>query len=244
MKPKENDLFALAEGIYDQINRKGLCKETQTSVQRLKNSLQAFTFNILDIDDQIVYKDSKKLKIMKNLRKDVAILKPDKGNSVVLVNNVDYYQSLEHLFIDIKKFKQIDRDPTLTQLSTLQKYLRILYNRGELTEEQFKKVHPKNARVARAHALLKIHKTYMNLPKFRAIVGTTSSCYYNVGAYLTELLNPLTQNEFVIKDSFDAANKIRLIPLEVFDETYVLASFDVEYRCSQTYRSKELSIVS
>ena len=57
---------------------------------------------------------------MKNLRKDVAILKPDKGNGVVLINNVDYYQLLEHLLIDIKKFKQIERDPTLTQLPTLQ----------------------------------------------------------------------------------------------------------------------------
>ena len=91
----------------------------------------------MDIDGENVYKDAKKLKILKNLRKDVAILKPDKRNGVVLINNVDYYQSLEHLFIDIKKFKQIDRDPTLTQLSTLQKYPRTLYNRGELTEEQF-----------------------------------------------------------------------------------------------------------
>ena len=49
-KPKENDIFALAEDIYDQINRKELSKENQTSVQRLKNSLGAFTFNILDID--------------------------------------------------------------------------------------------------------------------------------------------------------------------------------------------------
>ena len=120
-KPRENDIFALAEDIYDQINRKGLCKENQTSVQRLKNSLRAFTFNILFTDDQNVYKGAKKLKILKNLRKDVAILKPDKGNGVVLINNVDYYQSLQHLFIDIKKFKQVDRDPTLTQLSTFQK---------------------------------------------------------------------------------------------------------------------------
>ena len=73
----------MAEDIYDQINRKGLCKENQTSVQRLKNSLRAFIFDILDIDDQNVYKDAKKLKIMQNLRKDVAILKPDKGNGVV-----------------------------------------------------------------------------------------------------------------------------------------------------------------
>ena len=33
--------------------------------------------------------------------------------------------------------------------------------------------------------------------------------YYNVGSYLTELLNPLIQNEFIIRDSFDAANKIK-----------------------------------
>ena len=136
-KPNENDISALAEDIYDIINRKRLCKENQTSVQRLKNSLRAFSFNILDIDGQNVYKDAKKLKILKNLQKDVVILEPDKGNCVVLINSVDYYQSLEHLFIDIKKFKQIDKDPTLTQLSTLQKYLRTFYNRGELTEEQF-----------------------------------------------------------------------------------------------------------
>ena len=48
----------------------------------------------------------------------------------------------------------------------------------------------------------------MNLPKFRPIVDTNSLRFYNVGAYLTELLNPFTQNKFVIKDSFDAANKI------------------------------------
>ena len=61
--------------------------------------------------------DFKKLKVIKNLWKDVAILKPDKGNGAGLINNVDYYQSLEHLLIDKKKFKEIDKDPTMTQLS-------------------------------------------------------------------------------------------------------------------------------
>ena len=42
-------------------------------MQRLKNSLRAFKFNILDTDDKNVYSDFKKLKIIKNLRKDVAI---------------------------------------------------------------------------------------------------------------------------------------------------------------------------
>ena len=192
IKPKDNEIFAIAEDIYDQINRKNICKENQISVQRLKNSLRALTFNILDIYDKNVYSDFKKLKVIKNLRKDVAILKSDKGNGVVLINNVDYYQSLEHLFIDKKKFKEIGKDPTMTQLSTLQNYLRSLFKRGELTEEQYKKLCPQNARVARAHALPKIHKNFTVLPKFSPIVDKTSACYYNVSSCLTELLNPPT----------------------------------------------------
>ena len=102
-----------------------------------KKEFTSFTFNVLDVDDKNVYLDFKKLKVIKNLRKDVAILKPDKGNGVVLINNIDYYQSLEHLFIDKKKFKQIEKDPTMAQLSTLQNYLRSLLKQGELTEEQY-----------------------------------------------------------------------------------------------------------
>ena len=52
-----------------------------------------------------VYSDFKKLKVIKNLRKDITILKPEKGNGVVLINNVDYYQSLKHLFIDKKNLR-------------------------------------------------------------------------------------------------------------------------------------------
>ena len=157
----------------------------------------------------------------------MAILEPDKRKGIILINNVDNYQSLEHLFIDKKKFKEINEDPTMTQLSTLQNYLRSLFKRDEVTEEQYKKLRPQNARVARAHALPNIHKKFTVLPKFRPIVDTTSTCYYNVGSYLTDLLNPLTQNEFIIGDSLDAANKIKSIPPEVFAYGLIFASSDV-----------------
>ena len=130
--------------------------------------------------------------------KDVAVLKPDRRNSVTLINNIDNYQSLEHLFNNKKKFKQIHKDPTMTQLSTLQIYSRLLFKQGELTEEQYEKLCSQNARVARAYALPKIHKTFTVLLKFRPIVDMTSTCYCNVGSYLTDLVNPLTQNEFMI----------------------------------------------
>ena len=53
----------------------------------------------------------------------------------------------------------------------------------------------------------------------------TYTCYYNIGSYLIELLNPLTQNEFVIRDSFHAANKMKSISPEVFDDGYIFESY-------------------
>ena len=105
--------------------------------------------------------------------------------------------------------------------------MRTLFNRGEINEDQFKKLRPQNAMVARAHALPKIYKSYTHLSPFRPIVDTTSSCYYDVGSFLTELLTPLTHKEFVLKDSFDAAAKICNIPPQLFDNGYILTSFGV-----------------
>ena len=116
----------------------------------------------------------------------------------------------------------------MTQLSTLQNYLRSLFKRGQLTGKQYKKLRPQNARTTRAYTLPKIHKTFTVLPRFRPIVDTRSKCYYNFGPYLTELLNPLTQNEFIIRYSFDAANKTKSIPPKVFEDVYIFSSFDVE----------------
>ena len=40
-------------------------------------------------------------------------------------------------------------------------------------------------------------------------------------------MNPLTLNNFTVKDSFDAANKIQQIPKELFDSGNRFVSFDV-----------------
>ena len=80
------------------------------------------------------------------------------------------------------------------------------------------------------------------LPKFGPIVDT-STCYYNVGSYLTELLNPLTQNEFIIRDSFDAANKVKSIPPEVLDDGYIFVSFDVESLFTNVPLQRTINII-
>ena len=87
---------------------------------------------------------------------------------------------------------------------------------------------PKNGKLARAHGLPKIHKENINIPKFRPIVDTTGTPHYSAGKFLTNLLNPLSMNEFTLKDSFDAVNKVKSIPLHLLEDGCNYISFDVE----------------
>ena len=135
--------------------------------------------------------------------------------------------SLEKLFKDKSKFIPVEEDPTLSNLSSLQAYLNTLVSRNEITEEEKQEMRPKSARLGRAHGLPKIHKEFTNLPLFRPIVNTTGTVYYGVGKYLSKLLNPLTQNEYTLKDSFDAVSRIHQIPENLFEQGYQYVSFDV-----------------
>ena len=94
---------------------------------------QKLACNFLDFDDRQLTKDNKRIKVLKNLRIKYGILKPDKGNGVVLMQIDDYKLCKTNLFSDTSKFMKINNDATLTQLTTLQNYLRKLLNRSEIT---------------------------------------------------------------------------------------------------------------
>ena len=106
-------------GLNNQICKNNISKKSHYQVERAKNSIRALAFNLIDFDNNQVYKDKKKLEIIKNLRKELIILKPDKGNGVVLVRIIDYYNAVENLFSDPSKFRQIYNDPTQTHLTSL-----------------------------------------------------------------------------------------------------------------------------
>ena len=143
---------------------------------------------MINIDDTRIYKDSNKVKIIQELRKLVASLKPDKGNGIVLFDIKDYTNSVEHLFKDAKKFQVLDTDPTMTRIKSLQHYLRTLLQRTEITKAEFYLMRPKNAKPARAQGLPKIHEEFLNIPKFRPIMDTTGTSHCLIGKYLASLL--------------------------------------------------------
>ena len=108
----------------------------------------------------------------------------------------------------------------LTCLTTVQNYLRTLCKREKINESEKKARRPKFAQIARANSLLKRHKLFEHLPKFGPIIDTANTPYYSISKFLSNFLNSLTENQFVVKDSFKTADKIREIPKALFDHCY------------------------
>ena len=74
--------------------------------------------------------------ILKKLRnnKDIVILRPDKGNGVVIMDKITYESKMYELLNDESNFKELTSDPTKLHEGRLQRYLRKLNNKGYFDE--------------------------------------------------------------------------------------------------------------
>ena len=88
-----------------------------------QTALKSFTYNCLDLEIKQYISDNKMIKVLRNIKEKCLILKPDKGQGIVLIDKTDYYNSMERLFNDTSKFTFLQKDPTLQNLSTVQTYL-------------------------------------------------------------------------------------------------------------------------
>ena len=212
--PKESEMIAVVEDVCNQIIQRNALKDKHFTKHRVQTALKSFMYSYLDLDFKQFLNDQNHINTIQQLRNKCMILKPDKGQGVVLIDKIDYYNSMERIF----------NDPTFRYLASVQNCLNTLVSRGKLTENDKMEMKPKSARLGRAHGLPKINKDYTNIFSFRPIVDTTCTVYYGVGKYLSNLLNLLTLNKYSLKDSFEATQRIHSIPTE---EGYRYVSFDV-----------------
>ena len=200
----------------------------------VKTASSAFTYSYVDIFDTQFVHDKKKTTVLKQLQQDCVILRPDKGNGIVPINQNEYNFAIRKLFSDHSKIKVIKKDPTLTRLRTIQNYVNTMFKRNEASEEKKKKLRPMAAQLGCTNGLPKTRKAYANLPSFLPIIDTTSTPHYNIGKFLSFLLEPLTHNDYNLKDSFNAVYRIRSIPTNLFGEYYQFVSFDIQSLFTKT----------
>ena len=166
--------------------------------------------------------------LLKN--KDIIVQKADKGNTVVILNRKDYVCEMKNILNDSSKFHKvyIDHDKVLNHLihmeSRVTDVLKNLRDKNEISIEQYKDLSPSGSRPGIMYGLAKVHKIVRDgLPSFRPILSAIGTPTYKLAKFLVPILEPLTTNEYTIKDSFTFAEE-----LQSFDLKLVMASFDIE----------------
>ena len=66
-RPKESDVIAAAESIWDQLERQSLLPKGYMKQQRIKDSIRALACNFLDFDGKWLHDNHKRIKILKEL---------------------------------------------------------------------------------------------------------------------------------------------------------------------------------
>ena len=85
-RPNQLEIMAVAEDVWRQISRLDIFKQGRYVQDKIKNSLRSFTCNYIDLDLKEFSLGRKKIDILNKLTERFAILKPDKGNGIVLLN--------------------------------------------------------------------------------------------------------------------------------------------------------------
>ena len=102
----------------------------------------------------------------------------------------------------------------------------------------------KTQKWATAHGLPKVHKSFDRVPSFWPIIDAIVFTHYNVGKYITKVPNPLTQNEYSLKDTFDAVERIKKIPKELIrNKEYTLTLLDAVSLFTNALLLKTVNII-
>ena len=140
-------------------------------------------------------KDIKTHQVLKSLHKnkDTSILKPDKGNGMVVLNRVDYIKGITDIINDRHKFKELSNDPTINREGKLQRFLRELKKKGKIDKDIYNSIYPSGSQPAVIYGLPKIHKIKSpnEVPPFRPIVSSINTYNYRLAEYLAIFCNPI-----------------------------------------------------
>ena len=110
-RPNQFEIMAVSEDIWDQISRLNKFKDGQHIEDRIKNLLRSFTYSCIDLELLEFNTDRTKIRTLNELSKELSILRPDKGDGIVVMKCSEYISSVTSLFSDTARFKLLDTDP-------------------------------------------------------------------------------------------------------------------------------------
>ena len=157
--------------------------------------------------------------------KDIIILKQDKGRGIVILNRSKYIKQCLSL-LDSNQCTELYHDPTDSIKTKVQRALRKV--KTKLPANIYSKVYLASSSSGKLHGTAKIHKLDTNgkvddLP-IRPITSNIGTVTYHLAKYLAQLLKPLSESQYKVKNTTEFAKKIRK---QKIPKDYTMVSFDV-----------------
>lgn len=211
------------EFLFTQVKDTIPSQEQENFKHYLRTMTNRFTNNVYHTTDY-TYKILQKLAS----DSDLVVLSGDKDSSVVILPKEKYVEKMETLIYEgIQEGKYAPTtDTTISVLTSFQNFLQ----RNFRTTLPLDKIKPSSNQPAFLYGTAKTHKfdhleeiTSDNL-KLRPIVSTIGTFYYETAKFLAEYLQPLTENEYVIKDTTHFPSRLINRTLE---DNEIPVSYDV-----------------
>ena len=167
------------------------------------------------------------IRILKTLKDDpnVVIIKPNKGNGLVIFDKSDYNQKMMDILNNSDKFKKLDGDPvkiSIERENRIKNFLRQLKKENIINVTLYSSLRPTGSRPGILYGLAKAHK--LNIP-LRPISSSINSHSYNIANQLVSLLLPFSTKQYPINDSFSFLQELHSLDLNI--DNVFMASFDI-----------------
>ena len=185
----------------------------------------------------------KQKKIISNLsnRKDIVVLKVDKGRGVVIMDRSNYAEKCMSL-LSSNQCKHIPKDPTKSLEVKVQRATRKI--KSKLSEQEYKKLYPTGSCPGKFYGTAKIHKLPVDggineLP-IRPIVSNLNTATYNLAKYLSKLLSPLRQSGNTVKNIEEFIEELKQQKLS---KEHKMLSFDVKSLFTNVPLNRTIDII-
>ena len=209
------------ENFYQQVT-KHTNHLSMNDKDELQSKLRRTCENYSKLKTPYKYKD-----IIKKLSQNnnIIILKQDKGRGVVILDKSTYVDKCLSL-LNTDQFCKLDKDPTKTTESKVQRVLRSV--KSQIGETEYKNIYPTGSIPGKLYGTAKVHKLAPNdtVDKLtlRPIISNIGTATYKTAKYLAKLLAPLTKSEYTVENTTDFVKRLKK---EKIPKGYCMISFDV-----------------
>lgn len=138
---------------------------------------------------------------LRNLSKDktIVIMKPDKGNGIVIMNKEDYHNKMQDIISDTTKFKIINEDwfkVILRHEDKINRFLAKLLKEKHISQAMHDHLRLSSSAPGVMYGLPKIHKDSVPLRPILSSIGTAG---YKISKFLLPYLTPITSINILLK---------------------------------------------